>query len=48
MRISSAGKTKNQNSLPSLYDENFHDGDLRKLLKFQEDLWKVIILKEVP
>ena len=34
MRISSAGKTKNQNSLPSLYDENFHDEDLRKLLKF--------------
>ena len=34
MRISSAGKTENQNSLPSLYDENFHDGDLRKLLKF--------------
>ena len=31
-------KTKNLNLVPSLHDKNFHDGDLRKLLKFYEDL----------
>ena len=38
IKIGRVEETKNVYLVPSLHDKNFHDGDLRKLLKFLEDL----------